>query len=501
METALKNDFGVTIEIPSIDELMSSDDILNFLKDNKKAKNPYDVDFKEMLNAAASVHKSMQEIPNNLEYKRSSAVFALLNKKSNSFQKEIVKSIAAQYFEKVPTEIKNTASKNKLKKVELISINVAFKAVSGHTYTSFLNVLKSQVYNKYGRETIKAVNYLRLSNLVISDTINYALTLDTCKDTVIKVQTENPALFYPSFYLLGFQGLNQYKDLKEKLMKKGLTTKGWKTMCARSKNYNLRAMRRLKLGIFALNNDLKDAWLRNAFLGEWVKSDALMARTDILLREMSLYNGSINKFSPFPIDRNRRYYDFNEIKCVQLQEISDYLIRHPEDKTKSLVQLYKKTQEWHLELRKLKRAPLSKFKEQSIKTYLEDENKYLFEQIEDSWKLQDEGDEMHHCVYSYSNSCVSNNYVVYTVKREATEKLKAERATLGINMTKMTEEGTNKISNEVFKYTFSQMYSHCNASVSDEMHKSAKVLLKELNKPYNEYLATSKKIRSDASSD
>ena len=33
---------------------------------------------------------------------------------------------------------------------------------------------------------------------------------------------------------------------------------------------------------------------------------------------------------------------------------------------------------------------------------------------------------------------------------------------------------------------FSQMYGHCNSRVSDEMHKAAKKLIKDLNQEINE---------------
>ena len=498
MNTVLEKDFSHAFEMPSIDVLLSNPEIVNLLNDEKNKKNPYDINFKIMLDVAASVHKEMQEIVDNMDCSKSSAVFAYLNRKPKSFQKNIVEQIIARYFNALPNNKKpESGIKNKLKKIELISINVAFKAVSGHTYTSFLNVLKSIVYNKYGRSTLKAVNYLRLSNLVIKDNITYTLSLDACPDTVEKVKNENEALFYPAFYLLGFKGLNQYKDLKDFLMKKGLTTKGWKTMCGQSKSYNLRAMRKIKTGIFALNYGLKDAWLRNPFISEWVKSDSLMNRVDILLREMDLYNGPVNKFAPFPLQQ-RRPYDMDEIRCVQLQEIADFLTAHPNDKTKSLVHLYNKTQQWHLELRKIKRSPLAKFTEENVKVFIDEQkekidgknvqNTFVFKQIEDSWLLQDEGDEMHHCVSSYAERCKRNDYLVYTVNTEEGATTQ-ERATLGISKCQMKSIAEYKeidgIDN-IFKYTFNQMYSYCNRSVSESMHKSAKKLLKELNKPYNE---------------
>lgn len=58
-------------------------------------------------------------------------------------------------------------------------------------------------------------------------------------------------------------------------------------MCSQSRNYNLRAMRKIKVGIFCMNNGLKDAWLRNEFLAAWMTKENLSTeKQDILLKEI-----------------------------------------------------------------------------------------------------------------------------------------------------------------------------------------------------------------------
>src|ERR1044071_9454346 len=138
------------------DDLMSSFDLAKMWQPKqdithlkKEFQNKYnDVDFEVMLNAAAEVLKDFEDAPKNINYKRSDEVFLFLNKKPKSFQNEIVSNIVGKYYTqlkvkpKIPLE-SYSMTKKKLSKNQLISVNTAFGIVSGHNFSSFLNVLKS----------------------------------------------------------------------------------------------------------------------------------------------------------------------------------------------------------------------------------------------------------------------------------------------------------------------------------------------------------------------
>lgn len=438
----------------------------------QKEKSKGVVDFDAMLSVAAKVLKIKENAPQDIDYSNHESVYNFLNKKPKAFQAEIVKHMISQYY----TEIKEKnrlpmhhayESKKKLTKEQLVSVNVAFGLVSGHTYSSFLNLLKSRVYDNFGRETLKALNYLKISNLTLSRNVNYTKCLDSDPTLVEKIKNENLSLFYPSVLMVGFKGLNQYKELKEEMSKKGLTKKGWKNMCAQTANYNLRAIRKKKLGAFCLNNSLKDAWLRNSFMALWFKCEYLRGKEHILLKEIENYNGHVNKFEPFPVLRPR-------LDCVQLTEINDYLRATPDDDSKTLTVLYRRSIQWHENSYRKAKGLLFNFKKREITEF--EESGYKFEQILDSHKLYDEGETMHHCVFSYTNSCSKEKYTVFKVFGEGKSK-EDSRATLGIYI-KEEEDGNKKSS---LKYTFNQMYGYCNSRVSDDMHKAAKLLIKKLN--------------------
>lgn len=86
----------------------------------------------------------------------------------------------------------------------------------------------------------------------------------------------------------------------------------------------------------------------------------------------------------------------------------------------------------------------------------------VFSELTTSDALYDEGEVMHHCVYSYSSYCMSNKYRVFQVKSDI------ERATLGVSV----ENGI---------YKFHQLYSYCNEVVSPVLHSSAEKLISQLN--------------------
>lgn len=87
-----------------------------------------------------------------------------------------------------------------------------------------------------------------------------------------------------------------------------------------------------------------------------------------------------------------------------------------------------------------------------------------FIELYSSESLYTEGDEMHHCVYSYSRYCFDGTYRVFQVKSST------ERATLGIS-----------IKNGKFK--FDQIYSYCNQHVSESLNKRAQQFIKQINNP------------------
>lgn len=488
-------------------ELVPSRLAVNEDKMEKASSEINEVHFKKLLDITASIYKKTEQncllkfSHANISYKD---IYTFLNKKPKAFKKEITDEITGLFIRYLDDKHAIFWNGRKLPKSVAIAIQSSFKIVSGHTFTSFLNVMKSKAYDGFGRETLKALNYLKISNVRVNDNINYCKSLED-QNIVNKVMDENPALFYPSFAYIGFKGLNQYQDFKTTLTNLGLTKKGWKFMCSQSRNYNLRAMRKVKVGIFCMNNGLKDAWLRNEFLAAWMtKENLYKEKQDILLKEIQSYNGAIKDFSPFEI-RKRKYGATVSYESVELDQLEDYLrnkktifLRNPENRdkefredSKTLFQLIRRSERWHEEVFNKEKGDLKEFLTYPIKEV--DIDNFKFKQIENSWDLKKEGDKMHHCVFSYSDRCFKNKYAVYTVDetilKENAKSL--ERATLGLSVDekiiivkdKETGEEKEKL---VMNITFSQMYGHCNSRVSDEMHLAAKKLIKDLNQEINE---------------
>lgn len=474
----------------------------------EKAKSEInEIHFKKLLDITASVYKQTEKnyvkqfSKKNITYKD---VYTFLNKKPGAFKKEIIDEITGTFIRYLDDKNAIFWNGRKLPKSVVIAIQSSFKIVSGHSFTSFLNVMKSKAYDGFGRETLKALNYLKISNVRISEKVNYCKCLED-QEIVNKVMEENPALFYPSFAYIGFKGLNQYQDFKTTLTSLGLTKKGWKFMCSQSRNYNLRAMRKIKVGIFCMNNGLKDAWLRNEFLAAWMTKENLsQEKQDILLKEIQNYNGPVKDFSPFEI-RKRKYGLSVSYESAELDQLEDYLrnkktvfLRDPvnrgkefKEDSKTLFQLIRRSERWHEEVFNKEKGELKEFLTYPIKEI--DIDNFKFKQIENSWDLKKEGDKMHHCVFSYSDRCFKNKYAVYTVDelvlKENSKTL--ERATLGLSVEEKLvivkdKETGQEIEKLTTNITFSQMYGHCNSRVSDEMHKAAKKLIKDLNQEINE---------------
>lgn len=473
----------------------------------EKAKSEInEVHFKKLLDITANVYKKVEKdclknfSKQNIAYKE---IYIFLNKKPKAFKKEIVDEITESFIRYLDDKHAIFWAGRKLPKSVAIAIQSSFKIVSGHSFTSFLNVMKSKAYDGFGRETLKALNYLKISNVRISETANYCKCLEE-QELVNKVMEENPSLFYPSFAYIGFKGLNQYQDFKTALTNLGLTKKGWKFMCSQSRNYNLRAMRKVKVGIFCMNNGLKDAWLRNEFLATWMTKENLSKdKQEILLKEIQNYNGSVKDFSPFEI-RKRKYGSVTSYESAELDQLEDYLknkktifLRDPANRdkefkedSKTLFQIIRRSERWHEEVFNKERGELKEYLTYPIKEM--DIDNFKFKQVENSWDLKKEGDKMHHCVFNYTDRCFKNKYAVYTVDELVLkEKSKSlERATLGLSVEeklvtvkdKETGKETEKLTTNI---TFNQMYGHCNSSVSDEMHKAAKILIKELNNKIN----------------
>lgn len=514
LATALKKeknnfsfDFDSVFNPINENSLVPSKMVIKEDKNDIKQSEINEVHFKKLLDITASVYREIEKgylknfQSDTFTYKE---VYSFLNKKPAAFKREITDQVTESFIRYLDDKHAIFWNGRKLPKSVAIAIQSSFKIVSGHTFTSFLNVMKSKAYDGFGRETLKALNYLKISNIRISDEISYCKSLED-QELVNKVMEENPALFYPSFAYIGFKGLNQYRDFKTILTHNGLTKKGWKFMCSQSRNYNLRAMRKLKVGIFCMNNCLKDAWLRNEFIAAWMsKPNLFNFKQDILLKEIQSYNGSVKNFSPFAI-RKRKHGAIVVYECRELDELEDYLKNKKtvflrdlnnrgkefKEDSKTLFQLLRRSNAWHEEVFNKEKGALKEYLEYPIKEIEID--KFKFNQITNSWDLKKEGEKMHHCVFSYGDRCFQNKYAVYTVEQiEAIKNEKGlERATLGLyvedKIVKVKNKETGKEKEElVINVRFSQMYGHCNSSVSDEMHEAAKKLIKELNQRFTD---------------
>jgi len=467
-----------------------------------------EVYFKKLLDITAEVYRNKERELISLTNAESpyKTVYSFLNVKPKSLQAELTKSIMNEFLQYMDDKHAIYWRGKKVPKEIAIAMQNAFKIVSGHTFSSFLNVMKAKNYDAFGRETIKALNYLKISNVIPNEAVKYFQNLDADKATVEKVMAENQGLFYPSFALIGFKGLNQYQEFKAYLTDKGLTKKGWKFMCSQSRNYNLRAIRKPKVAIFCLNNGLKDAWLRNTFLAAWMTHSTLVEKSDILFKEIEAYEGPVNSFSPFEIEM-RRNHGLMSYECPQLDELNDYLtsqkrdfLRNPANRnkefkedSKTLYQLLRRSERWHEEERHKDRGANKQFFPFDISN--SEFKGFSFKQITSSWDLIDEGKKMHHCVGSYAERCYKTEYAVYQVEdvREEKEvkvkkgkKEKAERATLGLFIDTATkiDEKTGK-EKEILVAKFNQMYRHSNQRASDEMREAANEMIKELNKSFN----------------
>lgn len=82
-----------------------------------------------------------------------------------------------------------------------------------------------------------------------------------------------------------------------------------------------------------------------------------------------------------------------------------------------------------------------------------------FTELFTSEQLYEEGGEMHHCVYSYSERCYRRQYRVFRVES------KQERATAGF----IAHEG---------EYRLDQIYTYCNGAVSKALKQKARTFLK-----------------------
>lgn len=461
--------------------------------------------FKKLLDISAYVYKEKEKSyidkfnNSSTTYKE---IYSFLNKKAGAFKKEITDEITKDFIQYLDDKHAIFWNGMKLPRSIAIAIQSSFKIVSGHSFTSFLNVMKSKAYDGFGRETLKALNYLKISNTRINEKVSYYKALEDV-ELVNKVMEENPALFYPSLAYIGFKGLNQYQEMKITLNKLGLSKKGWKFMCLQTKNYNLRSIRKIHVGIFCMNNHLKDAWLRNDFLAAWMRHEKLRNKSDILLKEIENYNGAIKDFSPFQIRKRKESLAYT-YECPELDQLNDYInhnktafLRDPrnagkdyKEDSKTLFQLLRRSERWHEEVLKKERGDLKKFINHNVKE--KEFDGFNFEQITDSWELKKEGDKMHHCVFSYTDRCHKNKYAVYKVDEINIKKgsKTLERATLGLTVNEkvvLHKDESTGLEKEILvtTITFSQMYGYCNSSVSNEMRAAAQKLIKEINKKIN----------------
>lgn len=195
--------------------------------------------------------------------------------------------------------------------------------------TFFDNMRKAKLYDFIGRETMKHISYLKTANapLVIN---NHTLSaIEKKQDEFNTFIEESPELFYPSFARIGFHGLNQlqcfknflkldvfsedddilfnYYKIKDSERFFPISKKGWKFLLKQNKNYLLRSIRFIRLGVFAYNLELSDAWLRSNSLRKLLNTSYIYSICyPIIQNSVSSYKGAVSQFSPFSENKHIR---------------------------------------------------------------------------------------------------------------------------------------------------------------------------------------------------
>jgi len=114
-----------------------------------------------------------------------------------------------------------------------------------------------------------------------------------------------------------------------------------------------------------------------------------------------------------------------ELKIRFVNEIMDYINyeffeqnKKIDLKTKNLRNLIADSREWHNKHRELK-IPNKNLKKSLIDDFYFENSKnekYVIKQLLTTRELFLEGEDLHHCVYSYSNSCIYNNRYIFSLR-------------------------------------------------------------------------------------
>lgn len=163
-----------------------------------------------------------------------------------------------------------------------------------------------------------------------------------------------------------------------------------------------------------------------------------------------------------------------------LNEIADYVLFtrntvstpdcfHPHlsriNSSTSFKGLSRKAHQWHLEVQKHNMGPLSVWTQ--FKPFSEVIEGYTFTLLTDNHQLFNEGLGMTHCVNTFDGQITSNLYVVFSIKGAD------EAGTLGLAL--------NKNSTGESFLTIDQVRGPYNASVSNNIHAAANILVTKLN--------------------
>lgn len=222
------------------------------------------------------------------------------------------------------TKITNTPNFNKLL---FSTIQRIYNNYTSSHFEFLEKIRQKKIYDLIGRETIKNISYLKTANINIADNVNYVQSIEKYNDEFDLFMKESEKFFYPSYAKIGFSGSNQLLYFKNNLKKqilnnfiyqKGITKSGWKFLSNQNKNYILRFIRKINLGIFCSNNKLKDAWLRSDTLSRLVHNEYIyFIAEELIKKSVENYHGPVKYFNPFPNSKRIVMFDQKTFSIIQ----------------------------------------------------------------------------------------------------------------------------------------------------------------------------------------
>jgi hypothetical protein len=135
-----------------------------------------------------------------------------------------------------------------------------------------------------------------------------------------------------------------------------------------------------------------------------------------------------------------RFFCVNPVSIQELNDFVDYLSakrnadRAYSLKGRTIVSLKEQMQQWHRDLARVKRMGNHTWPGLDLPDFEFEQNDvhWQFKQIKTSKALADEGNRMHHCVYSYQQYCINGRTSIWSVLRK--KKGNMERAvTIEVN--------------------------------------------------------------------